>query len=336
MNLLNTLIDLHDRGIELDRVDGNLKIAFRRDGLPEDLKLYLKTHKGRILDLLERLGIDSNRDVRHASFAQQRLWMLERIESASGQYNMPVALHLDGDLNVGALERTLDTLLERHEVLRTVYGTDDDGDCVQIVRRASAVELAHIDLSDEAEDARVARAEQLAREEAAAPFDLSADRMLRATLLRLAPRTHVLLVTLHHIASDGWSMGVLTREIGELYNAYVQGLPNPLEPLRIQYKDYASWQRRDARTPTRERDLAYWTAALHDLPTVHNLPLDRPRPALADHRSGQIVRHLDASRHRDLLPVRLLPAGHPLHGPPGRLRRFPLQALRHRRRRRRL
>ncbi|KVG45651.1 non-ribosomal peptide synthetase [Burkholderia sp. MSMB0265] len=301
MNLLNTLIDLHDRGIELDRVDGNLKIAFRRDGLPEDLKLYLKTHKSRILDLLERLGIDSNRDVRHASFAQQRLWMLERIESASGQYNMPVALHLDGDLNVGALERTLDTLLERHEVLRTVYGTDDDGDCVQIVRRASAVELAHIDLSDEAEDARVARAEQLAREEAAAPFDLSTDRMLRATLLRLAPRTHVLLVTLHHIASDGWSMGVLTREIGELYNAYVQGLPNPLEPLRIQYKDYASWQRRDARSPTRERDLAYWTAALHDLPTVHNLPLDRPRPALADHRSGQIVRHLDASRHRDLL-----------------------------------
>ncbi|HEX9981849.1 MAG TPA: amino acid adenylation domain-containing protein, partial [Thermoanaerobaculia bacterium] len=212
------------------------------------------------------------------SFAQQRLWFIDSLEEGSAQYNMPVALRLTGSLRLDALQRSLDEIVERHEVIRSTYHLRD-GIGVQIVHPAAPVAIGRVDLSRVDKREREARVEQLLRDEAARPFHLSTDLMLRARLLTLGESEHVLLFTMHHIASDGWSMGVLVKELVALYEAHCLGIQADLAPLPVQYADYAAWQR--ARTEGTELDqqLAYWKKQLANTPNVHALPLDRPRPA---------------------------------------------------------
>ena len=235
------------------------------------------------------------------SFAQQRLWFLSQMEDASAAYHMPGGLRLRGALDRGALRRALDRIVARHEALRTRFVLQD-GEPVQRIAPADAgFALAEHDLSGSADldAALAAHVEQ----EAGAPFDLAHGPLARGRLLRLAQDEHVLLVTLHHIVADGWSIGVLLRELGTLYEAFAAGRPDPLAPLAVQYADYAAWQRRWLDGPAQERLAAYWKGALDGAPALLELPTDRPRPARQDFRGATVRCTLPAdltARLRDL------------------------------------
>ena len=213
------------------------------------------------------------------SFAQQRLWFLNQLDGGSSAYNVPAALRLRGELDHAALERTLTEIVRRHEVLRTSFPARD-GEPVQMIAEPMAVRLPVLDLSEVPADEREREARRLAHEEAQKPFDLEFGPLVRARLLRLSEQEHMLLLTMHHIVSDGWSMGVLMREAHQLYRAYRQGQESPLAELKLQYKDFSVWQREWLTDAVLEEQLQYWREQLHDVPPVLNLPTDFPRPAV--------------------------------------------------------
>ncbi|MEV5595499.1 amino acid adenylation domain-containing protein [Streptomyces sp. NPDC052496] len=229
------------------------------------------------------------------SFAQQRLWFLAQLRGAGEAYHMPQAFRLRGPLDRAALTRALDTLVARHEVLRTRLVTVA-GEPFQQIDPADAGFALHVhDLTgaDDASEAE-ARLEALQREEATAPFDLAEGPLVRGRLVVLAADHHVLLLTAHHIASDGWSMTVLTREITALYTAFRDGGQNPLPPLPVQYADYAAWQRKwlSEGIPAQQAD--HWKKTLAGAPALLELPTDRPRPAEQDYRGGKLRLEFDA------------------------------------------
>ncbi|WP_315833218.1 non-ribosomal peptide synthase/polyketide synthase [Bradyrhizobium prioriisuperbiae] len=219
------------------------------------------------------------------SFAQTRLWFLWRMDPASAAYNMPVAVRVRGRLDVPALQQAFDELVRRHESLRTVFGQDGD-QVEQIVQDPVAVAIRRVALGG---DDREAQARRLVRSEAAEPFDLARGPLLRVALLALGEDDHILVVTLHHIIADGWSMGVLIEEFWQLYDAHAQGQPAALPAPAVQYADYALWQRLWASAVDGERQLAYWTERLGGEQVRLELPLDRIRPAEPDQR-GAVVR----------------------------------------------
>ncbi len=207
-----------------------------------------------------------------ASFAQRRLWLVDRLEPGSPAYNMPAALRLRGRLDVRAFGRSLDALVARHETLRTTLA-EHGGEPVQVIHAPGPVPLGVVDVADEAGAAR------LAAEEAARPFDLAAGPLLRCTLLRLGADDHVVLFTLHHVVSDGWSMGVLVREVSALYGALVRGGEPRLPELPVQYADFAAWQRARLSGEALEAQLGWWRERLADAPPLLEIPTDRPRAA---------------------------------------------------------
>ncbi|HYO62150.1 MAG TPA: amino acid adenylation domain-containing protein, partial [Pyrinomonadaceae bacterium] len=220
------------------------------------------------------------------SFAQQRLWFLDQLEPGNPFYNMPSALRLSGSLRVGALRRALEEVVRRHEVLRTTFSVME-GEPVQVIREAASVSLPVIDLSSLPQVEREAEAEMLARDEAARPFDLERGPLVRASLLKLTEQEHLLLLTMHHIISDGWSMGVLVREVAALYEGYSRGGESPLAELAVQYGDYAVWQREHLRGEVLDSQLTYWKQQLAGAPAALELPTDRPRPAVQTYRGAQ-------------------------------------------------
>ncbi len=212
------------------------------------------------------------------SFAQQRLWFLDRFQPDSAFYNIPSALRLDTAVDVDALTRALQELVRRHEALRTSFHTREDGEPFQLIHARVELSVPVVDLSHLPESEREAKALELASAEAQKPFDLTHVPLLRTTLLRLSAEQHVLLVTVHHIVSDGWSSGILTREVGALYTAFRQGLPSPLTPLTLQYADYAAWQRGWLRDDALAAQVSWWRKHLDGVPHALELPTDRPRP----------------------------------------------------------
>ncbi|MFP2902949.1 condensation domain-containing protein, partial [Corallococcus sp. 4LFB] len=215
------------------------------------------------------------------SFAQQRLWFLDQLEPGSAFYNIPTAVRLSGALDVAALRRTFTELVRRHESLRTTFRAQE-GQPVQVVAPAAEVPLAQVDLSSDAN--AEARAQALAEEEVRRPFDLERGPLFRVTLIRLSDTEHVLLLSVHHIVSDGWSRGVLIREVGTLYGAFSTGQPSPLPELPVQYADYAAWQRGWLRGEVLEAQLGYWKQQLAGAPHALELPTDKPRPAMQTFR----------------------------------------------------
>src|SRR5690242_3602716 len=213
------------------------------------------------------------------SFAQQRLWFLHLLDPHTAAYNMPFALRLSGQLNIPALERTLNEIVRRHEVLRTTFDALD-GEPVQLIAATRQLELPLTDLSDLPPQEREVETRRLALQNALQPFDFARGPLLRASLLRLTDEEHVLSVTMHHIVSDGWSMGVLVHEVAALYTAFSTGRPSPLPELSIQYADYAQWQREWLTGEVLTEQLNYWKEKLDGAPAVLELPGDRPRPAV--------------------------------------------------------
>lgn len=217
------------------------------------------------------------------SFAQQRLWFLEHLIPGTHVYNMTEAMRLCGRLDIAALERSLQEILRRHETLRTAF-VAVDGQPVQMIAADLALDVPVIDLRNLPTDEREAAAQHYMSEQDRQPFSLAQVPLIRMQLLCLTDEEHLLVVTMHHIISDGWSMGVLIRELTTLYSAFVNGQPSPLPALPIQYADFAHWQQQMAQNGSLDTHLAYWKDTLRDEPPLLELPTDYPTPAVPSFR----------------------------------------------------
>nr|MDJ0729888.1 amino acid adenylation domain-containing protein [Crocosphaera sp.] len=212
------------------------------------------------------------------SYAQQRLWFLDQFEPNSALYNIPIALRLEGNLNQTALEQSLEKIIQRHEVLHTNFITVE-GEPVQIIHpqidwSISVVNLEHLSTTEQE-----INYQQFINNQAIQPFNLATEPLIRATLVTLNETEHLLMICMHHVISDGWSMGVFVEELAKLYDAYTQENSSPLDPLTLQYADFALWQRNWLQGEVQEKQLAYWQQQLENAATFLPLPTDQPRPA---------------------------------------------------------
>jgi amino acid adenylation domain-containing protein len=221
------------------------------------------------------------------SFAQQRVWFLHHLEPTIASYNLPVAVRLTGPLDVGTLEESLNEVVRRHDSLRTSFPVWE-GRPVQVIGPVGQADLREIDLTDFPPEARETEAARLASGEANLPFDLAQGPLFRAKLLRLCEEEHVLIVTMHHIVSDGWSVGILMRELAALYEAFRLGRPSPLPELPIQYADYSLWQQDWLRGDVLQAELDYWKSRLDGIPALIEVATDRPRSAVRSLRGASL------------------------------------------------
>jgi hypothetical protein len=229
---------------------------------------------------------DAATRIRPTSFAQQRLWFLDQLDPGNPAYNVQVAASLRGPLHVAALEAALTEIVRRHETLRTILSATG-GEPRQIISLPQRLRLSSLSLTGWPEDAREAEALRLVSEEAMRPFDLSRGPLFRTLLIGLGDEHHIVVLTMHHIITDGWSTGILFRELRALYLAFLTGRPSPLPEPQIQYADFAVWQREQLHGGVFENQLAYWKSQLGgNLPAV-NLPTDRPRPRIQSFRGAR-------------------------------------------------
>jgi amino acid adenylation domain-containing protein len=218
------------------------------------------------------------------SFAQQRLWFLDQLVPGSPFYNIPAAIPLKFALNVEVMRRCFNEIVRRHEALRTTF-TTVDGKPVQVIAPSLELELPISDLRPLPPSTREPEAIRMAAEEARTPFDLSKGPLMRARLLQLDAQEYVLLLTIHHIVADGWSMGIFFDEFGKLYSCFATGQPSPLPELPVQYADFSVWQRAWLQGERLEKQLSYWHRQLNNIPKLE-LPADRPRPAMPTFRGS--------------------------------------------------
>ncbi|WLI31591.1 non-ribosomal peptide synthase/polyketide synthase [Pseudomonas rhodesiae] len=276
--------------------EDSLKLARRFIGLPLE-------KRQRFLQALQTEGVEFSRfpipagvqaeDRQALSYAQQRMWFLWQLDPASGAYNLPGAVRLTGALSLRAMEQAFASLVERHETLRTVFQRQADERLSQVAIEPS-VAVEPLDLSDLPLAEREQAVSDAAVRQSLLPFDLEHGPLLRVQLLKLAEQEHVLLLTLHHIVSDGWSMNVLIDEFIRSYDAYERNQTPRLPPLPIQYSDYALWQRRWLEAGEQARQLDYWQARLGDEHPVLELPTDRPRPAMPSYQGTRHHFAIDA------------------------------------------
>ncbi|MCP3467984.1 non-ribosomal peptide synthetase, partial [Bradyrhizobium sp. CCGUVB23] len=232
------------------------------------------------------------------SFAQQRLWFLAQLDQSSTNYHIPLGWRLKGGLDRSAWQRSLDRVLARHEALRSVFVAPEGKPWVELLPEDAGLPVVEHDLRDrpDADEALLG----LCREEARTPFDLARGPLIRGRLIRISDEEHVLLLTQHHIVSDGWSLGVLVRELSQLYRAFVAGEGDPLPPLAIQYPDYAAWQRQWLSGERLQSQAQYWRNNLSGAPARLALPTDRPRPAEQSFAGASVTVVIDADLTRDL------------------------------------
>ncbi|MBD2385063.1 non-ribosomal peptide synthetase [Cylindrospermum sp. FACHB-282] len=236
------------------------------------------------------------------SWAQERLWFLDQLEGNSATYNIPMAVHLRGNLNIDALEQALQEIVQRHEVLRTHFATVD-GNPVQVISTASKFCLFRDNLQLSSTDKLAVEVKERLTQEAQRPFDLTQSPLIRGTLLQTADNEYILLVTMHHIVADGWSVRVMVKELSIIYDAFVHGLPSPLPPLAIQYADFVHWQRQWLQGDILERQLTYWKTYLLGAPPLLELPTDYPRAGVQTFRGAQQPFELSAKLIHQLKQV---------------------------------
>ncbi|MFZ1025124.1 MAG: amino acid adenylation domain-containing protein [Limnoraphis robusta] len=217
------------------------------------------------------------------SFAQQRLWFLDKLQPGSSVYNLPAALHLQGSLNIDALEKSINEIIKRHEILRTNF-TEIEGEIVQSVYPVLNLNIPVIDFQEFSQTQRDIEIKKQIQQEASQPFNLTQIPLLRAKLLKLSTDEYILLFTLHHIISDYWSMRVLIQELAAIYQAFYQDKNSSLPELNIQYVDYAVWQQKWLQSEARSAQLSYWKQQLKNNPQILQLPTDYPRPVVQTYR----------------------------------------------------
>jgi natural product biosynthesis luciferase-like monooxygenase protein len=299
------LAELKDRDVRVWVEEGRLRYSAPKGALSPELLERLREQKPALMEYLQRAR-GAVRAVLPAlepvprdgplplSFPQQRLWFLSRFQQDGGvSYNMPGALRLEGELDVDALEAAFAALVHRHESLRTRF-PEVDGGPVQRILPEGALPLERLDLRGLAEPERAARLRERARQEAEHRFDLTQGPLARAVLARLEGRSHVLLLTLHHVIADAWSLGILFKELAELYAARVGRRAARLEALPVQYADFAVWQRQKL-VGVLDAQREYWKKQLAGAPALLELPTDRPRPAVQTFRGATVPLTLDAA-----------------------------------------
>ncbi|MBQ4878622.1 amino acid adenylation domain-containing protein [Pseudoalteromonas luteoviolacea] len=233
------------------------------------------------------------------SFAQSRIWLLDKVLNNKTAYNTMAVFELSGEISLPMAQRALSQIIQRHEVLRTTY-LEHDGQVVQRVNDAPDFTLEEVDLSQQSQALVDSLVERLIEEEALKPFDLSSDIMLRARYLKLAPQRGIMLFNLHHIAADGWSLSILKNEFIHFYEACQAGSVGALAPLPVQYADYASWLHQSLGQKGLTSQLEYWQQQLQDPPVVHSLPLDFSRPAEQQHDGGWVEQRLTPAQVKQL------------------------------------
>jgi amino acid adenylation domain-containing protein len=233
------------------------------------------------------------------SFAQQRLWFFDQFEPGSSVYNLTAAIAFEGKLDIAALERTFNVIVQRHEALRTTFDFHD-GQPVQIIAPVQTIGMRLIALSHLQHDEQQTKTEEILREESTRPFDLKQGPLLRTTLLRVHDRKHILIFAVHHIVSDAWSTGLLIHELGELYSAFVAGRAPNLPELPIQYSDFAVWQRQWLQGAVLNEQLTYWKKQLCNNLPVLELPTDRPRPPLQTFQGSTLLFSLPPALSKSL------------------------------------
>ena len=264
---------------QLFKVEIGLRSLFEHPsvaGLAEEIEQKLRTGNGVETPAIKRVSRDGRIPL---SFAQQRLWFLQQLEPESPFYNCHHAVRLEGALNISALERTFGEIVGRHEILRTRF-IEVDGEPAQVIAEESEIRIEVTDLRDLDEREKRSRLEDLMKVEARRAFDLETGPLMRVGLVRVTESEQVLMVSMHHIVADGWSMEILVREVGELYGRYVRAEEAKLKELPVQYADYAVWQREWLKGETLEHQLSYWRSQLSSPLPVLQLPLDHPRRAV--------------------------------------------------------
>jgi amino acid adenylation domain-containing protein len=289
MSTLELLSELRLLGVQLSTDGQKLKCKAPNDTLTPRLKSALADRKAEIISFLHEgegsgAAVAAIPTVSRAqdlplSFAQQRLWFLDRIEPNSSSYNIPEAVELTGFLDVQILQQALDSIVSHHEVIRTNYLTVDDNP-IQVINPAAPIQLEIVDLQQVPATDRQSQVQAHLHQSSRKPFNLATDLMLRCSLVQLAPNQHIFLATMHHIASDAWSMGLFWQQLGQVYNALCADKPNPLLPLQIQYVDYAVWQREWLSGEVIVQQLDYWKQQLTNVNPILELPTDYPRPAI--------------------------------------------------------
>src|SRR5262249_30016761 len=220
------------------------------------------------------------------SFAQQRLWLVDQLQPGTGAYNMPCAVRLKGRLDVDALRRSLNEIVRRHEVLRTNFPTVNGEPRQRINNELSDFPIVSIDLTQTDESQRELEAREIVNEETRRGFDLATGPLIRTKLIKLDDDNHVLILVMHHIVSDGWSVEIIVKEVSQLYIEFAAGEQSPLSELTIQYPDYAVWQRTWLQGEVAESQLQYWKNQFERAPELLELPTDRVRPSDASYRGA--------------------------------------------------
>ncbi|MBE7122190.1 non-ribosomal peptide synthetase [Bacillus cereus] len=247
------------------------------DGIAEEVKQVLKENKSGIISPI-KLAPRDKKDL-PLSFSQQRLWFLDQYELDSTNYNVPFAIRINGSLNVEALEKSINTIVKRHEILRTIF-KELDGQPVQVVMPYNEVEISIINLTEESKDKKEVNALELVQKETRFPFDLSKGPLFRVGLIQLSDLDYVLYFNIHHIIFDGWSRNIIINELEILYEDFSKESGPSLPELQIQYGDYTCWQRENLLVEELNAQLSYWMKKLDGELPILQLPTDRPRPAM--------------------------------------------------------
>jgi amino acid adenylation domain-containing protein len=299
--VVSLMLRLQHEGCRIWAEDDKLRIRAGKNALTAELKQEIQNNKADILAFLKaakkqvvatesipKLSPDSPKLL---SFAQQRLWLLAQLQGSSTAYNMPIALQLNGDLNIDALRSSLAYLLNRHESLRMYFPTVSGEPQIALLNLEEIAVLTLQDCREEAGEKflQCPNIQDLINAHAQEPFDLNTGPLFKAKLLQLHDHKSVLLINMHHIISDGWSMGVFLRELRQAYTAYSQGNTPNLAPLPIQYSDYAAWQRQWLQGEILEKQINYWKNQLGDASPLLELPTDYPRPAQQSYRGDRYI-----------------------------------------------
>ncbi|MGK7919366.1 MAG: condensation domain-containing protein, partial [Trichodesmium sp.] len=299
------LSELANRDVKLWLEDGRLRCKAPEGVLTSDIRTQLTEYKQEIINFLERSNqeknikqhpikpIERNGNYQPLSFAQQRLWWQEKLGILSHAYNVPLTLHLKGQLQPVALQHSLNQLIVRHETLRTTFKEINDTP-VQVIQSPFELELPEIELSGLTPSQQKNQLQQLLQQENQQQFNLEQEPPIRGKLFKLAEKEHILLVMLHHIATDGWSVGIFAQELAAFYQGIVTGKPSQLPELPVQYVDFAVWQRQWLQGTTIQRQIDYWKEKLKELPQLQ-LPTDYSRPARETFRGGEKTFSLSAA-----------------------------------------
>lgn len=308
MVIQELLSDLLISGVKLWVDDGRLRFSAPKGVMTPELQTKLRVYKAEIIDYLQKAQHDSagSQSIQIVerprliplSFSQQRQWVEEQLQPGNTANNLFFAFHLSGPLNAAVLEAALQQIVSRHEILRTTFKLVDSQPC-QIIAPEVSIHLPVVDVPTKSST----EVKRLAHEEAQRPFDLSSGPLLRCVLLHLSETEHILLLTMHHIISDGWSIGVLFREIVLFSQAYIAGKPSPLPELPLQYADFSVWQRNCLHGDTLRTQMAYWKTQLDGAVSLLDLPTDRIRPAIQTHRGARLSFALSRELSDDLQKI---------------------------------